>query len=172
VYLRNSDEDRTSCSGERNNGSWRRREPLEVEMVYEVQLPAGVELNVGTVDGDVIVSGLSAEATLATVDGNIRVEGRAPERISTVDGNIEIDASGELPREVRYSTVDGAILISLPEGAGFEVSASSVDGSMQSDFPITVQGRWGPRSMRGRVGDGRTAIRLSTVDGDVTIRRR
>jgi DUF4097 and DUF4098 domain-containing protein YvlB len=141
-------------------------------MTYEVQLPAGVELQVCTVDGDVIVSGLSARASLSTVDGSVRVDGRAPERISTVDGNIEVMATGELPTDLRYSTVDGNVTLTLPGNAGFEVNATSVDGGLESDFPITVQGRWGPRSMRGRVGDGRTSIRISTVDGEVAIRRR
>jgi DUF4097 and DUF4098 domain-containing protein YvlB len=120
----------------------------------------------------VIVSGLSARASLSTVDGNIRVDGRAPERISTVDGNIDIMATGELPTDLRYSTVDGNVTLTLPANVGFEVNATSVDGGLESDFPITVQGRWGPRSMRGRVGDGRTSIRISTVDGEVAIRRR
>lgn len=172
VYLREAGEARDRCSGDNNDHNWRRREPLEVEMTYEVQLPAGVELEVGTVEGDVIVSGLSARSSISTVDGSIRVEGRAPERVSTVDGNIEIMATGALPTELRYSTVDGGVLITLPADAGFEVNASSVDGGLESDFPITVQGRFGPRSLRGRVGDGRTTIRISTVDGDVAIRRR
>ena len=171
VYLREAGETRDRCNGN-NYDSGRRREPLEVEMTYEVQLPAGVELDVGTVDGDVIVSGLAARATIATVDGSIRAEGRAPERVSTVDGDIEIAATGELPTNLRYSTVDGGVLLSVPDNAGFEISATSVDGSLESDFPITVQGRWGPRSLRGKVGDGRTSIRITTVDGDVAVRRR
>jgi hypothetical protein len=171
VYLRDASQNRDTCRGD-NEGNWRRREPLEVEMTYEVQLPAGVQLDVGTVDGDVVVSGLAARTSISTVDGNIRVEGRAPERVSTVDGDIEVVASGELPTELRYSTVDGGVLLTLPGDAGFEVNATSVDGGLESDFPITVQGRWGPRSLRGRVGDGRTSIRISTVDGEVAIRRR
>jgi hypothetical protein len=172
VYLREAGQDRNTCRGDNDSNYGRRRDPLEVEMTYEVQLPSGVQLDVGTVDGDVMVSGLSARSSLSTVDGNIRVEGRAPERVSTVDGDIEILAAGELPAELRYSTVDGGVLLTLPGDAGFEVNATTVDGGLESDFPITVQGRWGPRSLRGRVGDGRTSIRISTVDGAVAIRRR
>lgn len=172
VYLREAGQERDRCSGDDQDRNWRRRDPLEVEMVYVVQLPAGVHLDVGTVDGDVMASGLSARSSISTVNGNIRVEGRAPERVSTVDGDIEIAAAGELPADLRYSTVDGGVLLTLPAGLGFEVNATSVDGTLESDFPITVQGRWGPRALRGRVGDGRTSIRISTVAGDVAIRRR
>ncbi len=172
VYLRDKDQERTRCNGEGNDRNGRRQEPLDVEMTYEVRLPEGVELDVGVVDGDVTVSGLSANSSISTVDGSIRVEGRAPERISTVDGNIEILASGALPTEMRYATVDGNVNLTLPANTGFEVNATSIDGGLESDFPITVQGRWGPRSMRGTVGDGRARIRITTVDGEVAIRRR
>lgn len=172
VYLRDADQERTRCDGEGNNWNGRRREPLDVEMTYEVRLPEGVELHVGVVDGDVTVSGLSANSSISTVDGNIRVEGRAPEQVNTVDGDIEILASGSLPTVMRYTTVDGGVSLTLPSNAGFDINASSIDGGLDSDFPITVQGRWGPRSMRGTVGDGRTRIRITTVDGEVAIRRR
>jgi hypothetical protein len=172
IYLREATERRDRCHGESNHDGWRRREPLEVEMTYEVRLPAGVELSVAAVDGDVTVTGLAAPARITTVDGSVRVTGRAPDRITTVDGDIELVAEGSLPGEMRLNTVDGSVVLRLPEGSGFEVHASTLDGALESDFPLTVQGRWGPRSLRGRVGDGRTAIRVSTVDGDVMIRRR
>jgi len=169
VYLDSADQEVDGCHGQRRG---RHREPLEVEMTYEVRLPAGVELEVGTVDGDIEASGLAARARLSTVDGDVRVRGRAPERVSTVDGNVTLDADGTLPDEMRISTVDGSIALGFPAGAGFEVQATTVDGDMTSDFPITIKGKWGPRTMRGTAGDGRTRIRLSTVDGDVRITRR
>src|SRR5690606_715308 len=128
--------------------------------------------SVATVAGDVIVSGLAAPARLATVDGAVRVTGRAPDRVNTVDGDIEVHVEGALPERMQLSTVDGSVLLGVPDGQGFEVHASTLDGSLTSDYPLTVEGRWGPRSLRGRVGDGRSSIRVSTVDGDVTIRRR
>ncbi len=168
VYLDDRGDDRDGCESRRHG---RRNEPLDVEMTYEVRLPAGVELNVGTVDGDIVASGLTARTRLSTVDGNIRVRGRAPERISTVDGDVTLDSEGALPDEMRISTVDGSIRLGFPANAGFAVEATTVDGDLTSDFPITVKGKWGPRTMRGRAGDGRTHIRLSTVDGDVRITR-
>jgi hypothetical protein len=172
VYLRRAGDRRDRCDGDGNHDGWRRDEPLEVEMTYEVRLPAGVELSVGTVDGDVIVSGLGAAARLATVDGSVRVTGRAPERVTTVDGDIEIDVEGSLPADMRLSTVDGSVTLGVSEGQGFEIHATTLDGALQSDFPLTVQGRWGPRALRGTVGNGQAKVRVSTIDGDVMIRRR
>jgi len=169
VYLYEVGERRTSCN--QSSEGRRRREPLEVEMTYEVRVPEGVDLQVGTVDGDVIARGLASEATLATVDGNITVTGRAPSRVATVDGDITMDLTGELPSTMRISTVDGSVEVTVPASAGFDVHATTVDGDLESDFPITVKGKWGPRTMRGSVGDGRTELRISTVDGSVRLRK-
>jgi hypothetical protein len=169
VYLHEAGEDRTSCHND-NHGR-RRQDPLEVEMTYEVRVPEGVDLTVGTVDGDVVVRGLASEANLATVDGNITVTGRAPTRATTVDGDITMRLEGRLPETMKVTTVDGSIDVSLPGTAGFSVHATTVDGQLESDFPITVSGRWGPRTMRGTVGNGRTELRISTVDGSVQLRK-
>jgi hypothetical protein len=151
VYLDQVDEQRTTCD-HRGEGR-RRREPLEVEMTYEVRVPDGVDLRVGTVDGDVIVRGIATVATLATVDGDIT-----------------LDLSGPLPSTMRISTVDGDVAIAVPSTAGLSVHATTVDGDLESDFPITVKGKWGPRTMRGTVGDGATELRISTVDGSIRLR--
>ncbi len=170
VYLERVGERRDSCSRPSHTGG--RREPLEVEMTYQVRLPEGVELAAGTVDGDIIAENLGAPSRLATVDGDIRVTGRAPERITTVDGDIDMTIDGALPDDLRISTVDGSVRIAMAEGRGFTVHASTLDGTLSSDFALTTSGKWGPRAMRGTVGDGRSSIRITTVDGDVELRRR
>jgi hypothetical protein len=169
VYLRRADEQRDRCSSRNNTGSHR---GLEVEMSYDVRLPTGVELSAGTVDGDIIATDLGAPARLSTVDGDVRITGRAPERVSTVDGDIDMTVDGPLPDELRISTVDGSVRLAMPGNSGFTINASTVDGNLSSEFPLTVRGKWGPRSMRGTVGDGRSSIRITTVDGDVELVRR
>lgn len=170
VYLERVGEEREGCSHRNHTGD--RREPLEVEMSYEVRLPSGVELNAGTVDGDIIADDLGAPARLSTVDGDIRVTGRAPERVTTVDGDIDMTLDGPLPDDLRISTVDGSVRIAMPGNSGFTVRASTLDGSLETDFPLSVSGKWGPRSLRGTAGDGRSSIRINTVDGNVELRRR
>ena len=53
-----------------------------------------------------------------------------------------------------------------------EVTASTVNGSMTTDFPLTIRGKWGPKRMSGTVGEGGRTLSLSTVNGDMTLRRR
>ena len=167
VYLYESNENRTTCNND-NHGR-RRTEPLEVEMTYEVIVPDDVELRVSTVDGDVVANGVNADGVYTSVDGSITVEGRAPERVSTVDGDIDVRVSGALPESMQVRTVDGSIRLEIPSNASFRVDATTVDGTLESSFPLTVSGKWGPRAMRGEVGNGGSALRLSTVDGSITL---
>jgi hypothetical protein len=168
VYLRTADEDRTRCRGT-TSGDHRN---LDVEMTYEVRMPDGVRLDAATVDGDLRVEGADTPGTISTVDGNVTYRGAMPARLSSVDGDITLDVIGAIPDGARVTTVDGNVTITLPATAALDLSASTVDGDITSDFPLTVKGKWGPRTMRGEINGGGPTLRLSTVDGSLTIRRR
>lgn len=172
LYLDDTDDDRDRCTDRRGRMRRGNRDPLDVEMAYEVRLPEGAALQVTTVDGNVQVTDLSGRATITTVDGDVIVSGRAPESITTVDGEIDVTIS-EMPKAgMHYRTVDGRITVRVASGTGLEVSGSSVDGSFTSDFPLTTSGKWGPRQFSATLGDGGPALRLSTVDGAIRLQKR
>ena len=168
VYLATADEDRTRCRGT-SSGSHRN---LDVEMTYEVRLPNGVRLDASNVDGDLRVEGADTPGRISTVDGDIHYAGVMPDRLNTVDGDVMLDVTGAVPDGARISTVDGSITITLPASAALDLRASTIDGDLESEFPLTVRGRWGPRTLEGAINGGGPSLRLSTVDGSITIRRR
>jgi hypothetical protein len=47
----------------------------------------------------------------------------------------------------------------------------TVNGSLQSDFPITMQGRFNPRHLRAKIGEGGPTVRLRTVNGSVELKK-
>ena len=50
------------------------------------------------------------------------------------------------------------------------MSGRTVDGSIDSDFPVTVLGKWGPHSFEGNIGSGRGAsLDIGTVDGGIRL---
>jgi len=59
----------------------------------------------------------------------------------------------------------------LPGSASADLEATTVNGSIDSDFPITMRGRMTPQSLRGRIGDGGRDLKLTTVNGGITIRK-
>lgn len=143
----------------------------DVEVRFEVQVPAGVRFEAATVNGDVRADGLPGDAELATVNGDVDVTAAGTARGTTVNGSISARLGrGDWKGNLKFTTVNGGITVTLPGGTGTEVEASTVNGSVESDFPITVQGRMNPRSLRGRIGAGGRMLDLTTVNGSIRIR--
>ena len=108
-----------------------------------------------------------------TVNGDVTLETTSWAQASTVNGSIEARIGATLwDGDAEFDTVNGRITVDLPREASFEVHASTVNGSMSTDFPLTVRGKWGPKRMSGTVGEGGRTLSLSTVNGDMALRRR
>lgn len=46
-----------------------------------------------------------------------------------------------------------------------------MNGSVDSDFPITIQGRMQRRHLRGTIGSGGRSLELTTVNGGIELRK-
>jgi hypothetical protein len=171
VYLSRSG-DTDGCDGRhgRNND---RSEPLDVEMRFEVRIPAGVELGVRSVDGSVDLRGIDTPTSIRTVDGDITFDGVAPDGLNTVDGKISATiTNARWDHDVTLRSVDGDVDVTLPAGLGVAITGETVDGDVHADFPVTLVGKWGPRSFRATVGDGGTReLQIHTVDGSIRLHR-
>ena len=144
----------------------------DVQADFEVRVPRGVLLVARTVNGAVRATGLTADAEAYTVNGGVDVETTGLARASTVNGSIDVrmgrsNWSGDL----EFSTVNGSVDVTMPGDIDAEVSASMVNGSFSSDWPLTVRGKWGPKRVSGTIGSGGRALDLSTVNGNIDLRR-
>jgi Putative adhesin len=163
--------DNDGCDRNRHsNNSW--REPLDVDMQYDIKLPAGVALTVNTVDGAIEARGIDTPGSIRTVDGAITFDGVAPESLNSVDGAINATISNtDWPHSLMVRTVDGSIEITLPSRINARVTGNTIDGEITSDFALTVAGKWGPQSFHGDIGNGGgPSLDLRTVDGAIRLR--
>lgn len=144
----------------------------DVTVDFEVQVPAGVEFNGQTVNGEMSAEGLKANVRASTVNGSVRVTTTGLAEASTVNGSVYAEMGrADWPDELDFSTVNGKITLILPAKLDTEVSASTVNGDMESDFPMTVSGRFGPRRWRGTIGAGGRTLSLSTVNGEIRLKK-
>lgn len=173
VYLHKGEADRNTCRGD-SSGNWSGGDNSDIDISYAVKLPTGVSLSVNTVDGSVDARGVDAPSSIRSVDGSITFEGVAPRDLNTVDGDIHATITGgTATTEMTFRTVDGSIDITLPADVAISVKGSTVDGSFSSEFPMTILGKVGPRSFEGTIGSGGTkTLRLSSVDGDISLHRK
>ena len=72
---------------------------------------------------------------------------------------------------MRRSTVNGGITLNLPATLSTEIRAETLNGDIDSDFPMTVSGRFGPRRVRATIGAGGRTLELKTVNGSIRLRK-
>jgi hypothetical protein len=144
----------------------------DTEVDFTVRVPLGVDFAGRTVNGDVETGPLGGNVYAHTVNGGVEVAAAGFVEAHTVNGSIHAAMGrGDWDGDLEFHTVNGSITLELPDGVGAEVRARTVNGALETDFPLTVQGRWGPRSLTGTIGDGGRRLELETVNGSIRLRR-
>ena len=144
----------------------------DVSVDFTVRLPANLELYANTVNGDVEAEGLGGTVRAYTVNGGIRLSTKGFAEAVTVNGSIYASMGrADWTDGVDFHTVNGGITLELPASFSAEVRASTVNGDIETDFPLTVTGRFGPRHLRGTVGTGGRDLDLNTVNGSIRLRK-
>ena len=137
-----------------------------------MQVPAGVEFHGQTVNGEMSAEGLKADVRASTVNGSVRVTTTGLAEASTVNGSVYVEMGrANWDSELEFSTVNGRITLIMPAKLDTEVRASTVNGEIESDYPLTVSGRFGPRRVRGTIGAGGRLLNLSTVNGEIRLKK-
>src|SRR5947207_6263314 len=144
----------------------------DVKVDFEVQVPAGVEFNGQTVNGEMAAEGLEADVRASTVNGSVRVTTTGLAEASTVNGSVYAQMGrANWTDQLEFSTVNGGITLILPPKLDTEVRANTVNGDIESDYPLTISGKFGPRRIRGTIGAGGRTLSLSTVNGEIRLRK-
>jgi DUF4097 and DUF4098 domain-containing protein YvlB len=148
--------------------AWGHRSGAEV--AYDLSLPAGLEVEIETVNGRVTAVGRDAPTTLNTVNGSVRVEEHAgPLHVNTVNGSVEVVFAGPL-QGTDLETVNGSVTVDCARDSSFRFDLQTVNGKIRSDFPdVTVEGKWGPKEARGEVAGGKSLLAVETVNGEIRI---
>lgn len=182
------DEDGLHSSGDDDRRRGERNRNVEVK--FDVQVPRGVRVGAGTVNGSMFVRGTGAEVRASTVNGGVEVRDAGGQvRANTVNGNVRVTTSagpvsastvngsinarmGNLSRDgdMKFNTVNGTITVETPSSLDANISIDTMFGGISSDFPVQLSGRFGPRHAEGVIGRGGRRISMNTVNGSVELR--
>lgn len=166
-------EDRYSTHGEGRRG-WNNNDRNDIAVEFEVRVPKGVKVGVWSVNGGVSVDGVTSEVRAGTVNGTVEaVSAGGPVQASTVNGSVHA-TMGRLDgdEDLTFSTVNGTVVAEFTGDIDADIDLSTVNGRFQTDWPVTISGRIDPRRLRATLGKGGRRIRLSTVNGNVELRKR
>ena len=167
-------EDRYSTHSDDRRDRWNERDRNDVSVEFEIRVPKGVKVGVWSINGGVSVDGVSNEVRAGTVNGSVEASSTGgPVQASTVNGSVHASMGrwdGE--QDLNFSTVNGSVVAEFAGDIDADIDLSTVNGRFQTDWPVTISGRIDPRRLRATLGKGGRRIRLSTVNGNVELRKR
>ncbi|HEX6559265.1 MAG TPA: DUF4097 family beta strand repeat-containing protein [Longimicrobiales bacterium] len=162
IYYADDDCDGNGHSGSHDN---------DTHVDFEVHVPRGVRFSGRTVVGRIEATGLSADVDAATVTGDVRVSTTGLVDASSVSGSLRLQLGrADWAGTLSFQTVSGDVTLELPGDLNSEVSFNTVSGEFASDWPVTVTTS-GSRRVSGTIGSGGRRLHVSTVSGDLELRK-
>lgn len=161
--------------GNRKNGDrWRDMGKIVVD--YRLMVPRGAVLDEAeTVNGSVTVSGFTNSIKVSAVNGQVSATNiRGTAKVSTVNGDVNADLERvESGSKIALETVNGRVNLTIPSDTSAIIKAESLNGDIRNDFGLPVRkGKYVGRDLYGRIGSGDAQIKLSSVNGSLTVARR
>lgn len=172
VYARTPEQGRCHRGGvhsDNSNGLWHNS---RARIAFSMKVARGVNVKTMTTNGDIRATGMKSVVEASTTNGSIDISTSEWASGKSTNGHMEISMgkagwSGELA----VATTNGGVNVTLPTSAAFDLHASTTNGSIRTDFPVTVEGTFGPKNVTGKVGGGGRELRLATTNGGIEIRK-
>jgi hypothetical protein len=166
--------DEDGIRGRNDRGDRRGDRENEVSVEFRVKVPKGVRVGAHSVNGEVRVEDVSAEVDAESVNGSVVVSTMGgPVNARTVNGSVRASMGKfDMNSDLQFSSVNGTVIAEFANEINADVDLSTVNGRFLTDFPVTISGRIDPRRLRATLGRGGPRIRLSTVNGNVELRKR
>jgi DUF4097 and DUF4098 domain-containing protein YvlB len=140
---------------------------------FTVMVPRAAHLDpIKLMNGMLEIAGLKGEVRASSVNGTIRTRDLAGDvHLATVSGRLEaafedLDAS----KSIYMNSVNGPIEVLLPLNAHADFRADTVAGDISNDFGLPRErGRVPGRHLRAALKGGGTRIRVSNVNGPISL---
>lgn len=137
-----------------------------------LRLPREISLKTSGVNGAVEVGQITGTVEVSGVNGRVEVaQAGTATQLSGINGRTSVSLLRLGDGGLRVSGINGGVEIGLPATTNAEIDVSGTNGGVNSDLPITVIGEMKRGQLRGTLGAGGPAIKVSGVNGGVTLRR-
>jgi hypothetical protein len=165
---------RVLANGGRIHSEGRRVDEGGWSVSFEVTVPAALGLDLSTVNGGISVSGVHSQIEFKTTNGGITLTNVNGEvRGRTNNGGVRVQLSGDTwqGQGLDVQTHNGGVQLAVPDGYSAHLEMGTTNGGFSSRIPLTVQGEIG-KQLSVDIGRGGAPIKLTTVNGGVSIEKR
>ena len=143
------------------------------DVSYEVFVPRRADLSLETHNGGIAIADVNGKIDFSALNGGVvlkRVGGAV--KGSTTNGGLVIELSGDRwdGDSMDVSTTNGGVIMSVPENYSARVETGTVNGSVNTEFPVTVQGRI-TKQLALNLGSGGAMVRATTTNGGVHLKK-
>ncbi|HRK35811.1 MAG TPA: DUF4097 family beta strand repeat-containing protein [Candidatus Hydrogenedentes bacterium] len=138
----------------------------------DVAAPSG-SVHIESVNGRIHLAEAPAGGTLRTVNGDVyaQVDGGNLD-VETDNGVIRAQVSSASVETANLTSQNGGVTLEMADDVSASITARASRGLVVSQVPIDTQnGTSQRRYIEGTVGDGRSAIKLDTLNGNILIAR-
>ncbi len=161
---------RVSTEYGRGGGRHRGHGGDDVSVSFRVKVPKATEVEIHTVSGDVVLTGVDGAASAQSVNGDVRVTDVSElVHAKTVSGNVEVSRARS-GRRAEIESVSGEVLVQTIDAAELTVSSVSGDVRLQgaSSLRASLESVSGDLEYTGSIAaSGR--YEFQTHSGDVTL---
>lgn len=147
---------------------------LNVEFTLTVPRNAVLD-EIETVNGSVRITNATNLVKASAVNGGVSATNlRGTANLSSVNGTIEADFDQlQTGSKINLDTVNGTVNLTIPSDANATFRAESLNGVITNDFGLPVRkGQYVGRDLYGKVGTGDVQVRLNSVNGALSIKRK
>ena len=149
------------------------RQNYHWDVSYEVFVPRRADLSIETHNGGIAIADVNGRIDFSAVNGGVvlkRVGGAV--KGSTTNGGLVVELTGDRwdGETLDVSTTNGGVIMSVPENYSAHVETGTVNGSVNTDFPVTVQGRI-TKQLALNLGAGGATVRAMTTNGGVHLKK-
>jgi hypothetical protein len=131
----------------------------------------GGQLRADTSGGSIRINDVAGDIEADTSGGSIRIEGAGGEvEADTSGGGVQVTFTPGNAEGGRISSSGGTITVTLDPSVSLSLDASASGGSVDSEVPITVQGKISRSSLKGEIGGGGAELKIRASGGGIKIR--
>lgn len=133
----------------------------------------GGKLQVSSVSGSLEVGNVGEEARVNSISGSLRlgkVNGYL--NVSSISGSLNAALVGLSPQGIHINSVSGSVEIAFNSEVNADFTSESVTGEVFLEVPnVLRESEEKSSNVRARIGAGGTPIRITSISGNIRLRR-